>query len=136
MADLTITAANVKLKNSGPWSSGVAGEAIAQGEPVYQASGLLYRADNNDGAVKAAAVGIALMPASTGQTFIYARPGAQIDIGATLAVTETYIVSANVGKVAPIGDLATGNFLTILGVATAASTLLVQIINTATQKPA
>lgn len=134
MADLTITAASVKLKNTGPFSAGTAGESIAQGEPVYLSSGLAYRCDNNDTAAKAVAVGIALLPASTGQTFLYAKNGAEIDLGATLTVAETYIVSANVGKIAPIGDLASTNYLTILGVAKASSTLLVNITVSATQK--
>jgi hypothetical protein len=134
MADLTITAANVKLKNTGPYSAGVAGESIAQGEPVYIASSLAYRTDNNDGASKAVAVGIALMPAATGQTFLYAKNGAEIDVGATLTTAETYIVSANVGKIAPIADLATTNYLTILGVAKSSSTLLVNIVASGVQK--
>jgi hypothetical protein len=123
MSDLVQTAANVKLKSSGGVGVGLGGEAITQGQPVYQSSGSWYRGDANDTAAKANCTAIALTPTATSGYFVYALPGAEIDLGATLTVGETYVVSTNVGAIAPIGDLASTNYVTTLGTATAASTL-------------
>jgi hypothetical protein len=136
MADISQTAANVKLISTGPFGNAVAGEAITQGQPFYLASGSAFRCDANDGAAKAVAVGIALTPATTGQTFLYALPGATVDVGATLTVAAAYIVSENVGAIAPIADLATNSYLTILGVATAAGSLYFDPLVSGVQKPA
>ena len=59
-----------------------------------------------------------------------------IDLGATLTVGETYVVSTNVGAIAPIGDLTTGDYTKILGVATATDALKLGIYNSGVAKPA
>jgi|694.fasta_scaffold00460_68 hypothetical protein len=135
MANLSQTAANVKLKNQGPFGSGVAGATITQGQPLYESGGQLLLCDNNDGIDKAVVVGISLTPATSGGTVIYALPGSRIDLGATLTVGETYILSATAGAIAPIADLAPSNYLTILGAATDSSTLMFNPLVTNTLKP-
>jgi hypothetical protein len=136
MANLSQTAANVKLKNTGPVATMVAGETLTQGQPFYtHTDGTGWRCDNNDGAAKAAASGIVLTPALVGETFVYALPGAHIDLGATLTVGETYCVSATVGAICPIGDLVSTNFVTMLGIATAASTLPFRPVVSGVAKP-
>jgi hypothetical protein len=134
MANLSQTAGNVKLKSNGPYGSAVAGESLTQGQPIYLSSSQAFRCDNNDGANKAACVGIVLTPATVGQTFLYALPGSSVDLGATLTIAETYIVSATVGAIAPIADLASTNYLTILGVARDASTLFFSPVVSGVQK--
>ena len=126
MADLSQTPSSVKLMSAGARvNTGQAGEAITQGQPIYQlaSDGKWYRCDANDGQAKAECRAIALTPASTNGYLAYALPGADIDVGATLIVGQTYIVSANVGAIAPISDLATASWVTTLGVAVAATTL-------------
>jgi hypothetical protein len=126
MADLSQTAANVKLMSaSSRVGTGQAGEGITQGQPIYQLNtdGKWYRCDANDGVVKAACRAIALTPASTNGFIAFALPGADVDVGATLTVGQTYVVSANIGAIAPISDLAAASWVTPLGVAVAATTL-------------
>lgn len=124
MANLTQTAANVKIKSQAGVSVGQGGEALTQGQPIYQTAGKWYRCDANDTAAKAVCQAIVLTPTATDGYFAYATPGAEIDLGATLAVGEVYVVSADVGAIAPIADLVSTNYVTTLGTATTTSTLV------------
>lgn len=125
MAELTQTAANVKM-NSGIAVQPLveAGETITAGMPVYESEsdGLYYKSRAN--AVGTALCdGIALNSCAINQPLILKRNDG-IDLGATLVVGETYVVSdATAGKIMPIGDLGTGDFPVILGTATSASNL-------------
>lgn len=144
MADLTITAASVKMTNGAGGSgttplpsTGTAGEAIAAGDSVYRKSSDLkmWKADANLSAEGAGAIGIALNAAGVDQpvTF-FAEQGGDINLGATLVAGETYIVSVNAGKICPVGDLASGSWLTYLGYATSTSNLRLNIKATGVQK--
>jgi hypothetical protein len=139
MANLSQTAASVSLTNAGGArvEQGVAGEAITQGQPVYLLStdSKHYQCDADLTAVEAACVGIALTPAATDEYFLIAKTGSTIDLGATLTVGQTYVVSATKGAVAPIGDLTTGAYPTILGVATTAGKLPLDILASGVVKP-
>lgn len=137
MANLTQTAANVGLTDDGLATTlltGLAGEALTQGQPVYL-NGSYYKCDADAGQPNAVAKGIVLTPGATGETVVIAPTGTTIDVGATLTVGETYVVSATAGAIAPIGDLTTGDYVTILGVAKAAGKLVLDINATGTPKP-
>lgn len=122
MADITQTAANVKINNKGPTKVETAGEAVTQGMPVYLDSGKWYKAQAT--LAKHAATRIALTAAATDGEFVSAMPGCELDLGATLVVGETYAVSANAaGAIAPIGDLTTADVTNIIGIAETASSL-------------
>jgi len=138
MADLTQTAANVATGNSTRVSRVQAGEAITQGMPVYKsASNSKYYQCDADAETSASAAGIALSPAGAdADYFVLAEgDGANIDLGATLTVGETYVVSTNKGAIAPIGDLTTGDYVTHLGVASATDNLVLKINVSGTAKP-
>ena len=136
MADLSITAANVKAGSASTRVQLVqAGEAIDQGEPAYLASdGKYYQTDANDTAIKAQAKGIAITPASTDGYFLLAVDGL-INLGATLAVGQIYVCSATKGGSAPYADLTTNDFVTILGVATTTALLDINLLVSGVQKP-
>jgi len=124
LADLSITAANVKLMSANARVIVCqAGEAITQGQPLYESGGKWFRCDANDGVAKAACQRLALTAASTDGYIVAALPGSVIDVGATLVVGQTYVVSVNVGGIAPISDLATASWVTPIGIATAATSL-------------
>jgi hypothetical protein len=128
MADISQTAANVKIKSQTVTVQvGQAGEAITQGMPVYllAADGKYYKADA-DVLASAAAVGVALTPAATSGYILFATAG-DIDLGATLTVGLGYYVSTGAGGICPIADLSTGDFPTFLGFAQDASTLRLDI---------
>ena len=137
MADITQTAANVGMSGAGgSLKNRRGGEALTQGQPYYLSTsdGKAYRCDS-DAAASAVAAGIVLTPCATDGYFVGAENGSIVDLGATLTVGETFCVSTNVGAVAPIGDLTTGDFVTILGSASAADTLTLNIYVSGVAKP-
>lgn len=129
MADLSVTAASVQLMSSANTQRVQAGEAgITQGMSVYMdtADSDKWKKCINTSAAAALAGGIALTPAGDDEYFLIVTSG-KVDLGATLAVGEVYGVSDTAGKIRPVVDDGTGDFVTILGVATAADALDVQI---------
>ncbi len=129
MADLTQTAANVGLTDQSGARIRVvkAGEAITQGMPVYVNDAEYYQCDAS-ALASAACAGIAMTPAADGEYFAMAGDDTTVDLGGTLTIGETYCVSATKGAIAPIADLSSGEFVTILGTATAADELKLQLI--------
>jgi len=140
MADLVITAANVTAADGAVTkdSSYNAGATITAGQAVYSDS-----SDNNDlklaqsdgTAAEATVKGIAMGGGADGQPITIAK-GGDIDLGATLTVGETYVLSQTAGGICPIGDLAVGDYVSIIGVATAADNLEIHIINSGVEVPA
>lgn len=136
MADLSITAGSVAVGDINTRVVTVlAGEAVTQGQPVYlnSSDGKYYKCDAN-AAGKQNANGIALTPASTDGYFQMVVSGA-MNLGATLTVGQVYVVSATAGGIAPYGDLTTGHTVTILGVATTAALITIDISNSTAVKP-
>jgi hypothetical protein len=132
MADLTVTAASV-LWTSGSKIPGIAGAAVTAGQAVYldSTTSTLKLAQADGTAAEAAAVGIALHAAGTGQPLVYADQGSVINIGATTTKATTYMVSATAGGVAPQADLTSGQRISRLGYATdAVGAFVVDLKNT------
>ncbi len=135
MADLTITAANVKpAVQSADVQVVKWGETVTEGQVVYQnTSDYEYYLADADAVGTAKAVGITLTAGADGEYGVIQKSG-DIDIGATLTVGATYVVSTTAGGIAPIADLGSGDFVTILGVADAADNLPLDINKTGTAK--
>lgn len=128
MADLTVVAANVKPGSDAVTKTGVAGEAISAGESIFKATdGELELCEKDQAAADAAAVGIALNDAAPLQPITYIITGT-IDMGAILAIGETYIVGAGPGGIAPEADAVATDFVTILGVAISVNDLKIGIL--------
>ena len=129
MADLVITAANVVAGAGATRVEGTAGEAITAGQAVYydraDKSYKLADCDSATAAVRAPR-GIALNNAADGQPIDVHTEG-PITIGATVTAGVAYYLSATAGGICPVADLASGDYPTILGIATSASVLDVQI---------
>jgi len=123
MADLTITAASVV--SYGTTSVGTAGATITAGQVVRLNTSLQLVLASDDSSTNASIAGIALHGASSGQPLTYHVKGS-IDVGATLSVGKIYVVSTS-GGIAPVDDIAGGEYVTFLGVATAANRLLVNV---------
>jgi hypothetical protein len=142
MADLSQTPANVAIGSANcPTKVVTYGEAITQGNAVYQSTtdSKYYKADA-DAAATAIAAGIALTPGSTDGVGLIAQPStvagrSLVNLGATLTVGQVYVVSATAGNVAPYADLTTGDFVTILGVATTTALIDFQVVVSNTAKP-
>lgn len=132
MADLTQTAGNVQLMAAGAVQVVQAGEAVTQGMPVYVTSSKYYQAQNTS--AKDDVKGIALTPAAADEYFVLVSSG-KIDLGATLTVGTIYALSDTAGAVRPETDNGSGDYVTLLGVATAADTLELNLIATGIAKP-
>lgn len=129
MSDLSITATSVVAGAGARSESGTAGATVTAGQTVYlDGTTDTYKLADCDSATAAvrSVVGIALNPAASGQPLKVHTRG-PITIGATMTVGTTYYLSQNPGGICPIGDLSTGDYRTIIGIATSATVLDVLI---------
>lgn len=119
--DLTVTAANVAVYTGTP-IVGVAGEAITRGQALYKDLTDASKLKLADADVQATArfCGIALADVATGQYLPYLPAGA-FNPGAAVVVGTAYVCSTTPGGIAPLADLTTGDFFSIIGFATTTS---------------
>ena len=136
MADLSITAASVVQGTGATLRQVTAGATITQGQPVYLDTTESYRAKRCDADVLESAVcaGIALNSVSSGQPLLILVSG-NLTINAVATVGQLYVVSTGIGAIAPYSDLATGDYVTYLGVATSTTVIAVQIQISGVAKP-
>jgi hypothetical protein len=137
MADLTVTSADVLAPSGVTAQIGYnAGEAIDAGEVIYldSTTGTLKLADA-DGAASSVAVGVSLTTSATGQPVQWVKTDNNLTVSSVLTVGQVYVVSGTAGKIAPYSDLGSGDYVTILGVATSTSNLKLNINASGTQKP-
>jgi len=130
MTDLVITAANVIAGTGARRVLGTAGATITAGKVVYlDTSDSKYKlADNNSStaAIRSPA-GIALNGAANGQPLVIHEEG-PLTIGATLEPGAVYFLSDTPGGICPVADLASGEYPTILGIATSTTVLDIDIL--------
>ena len=134
MADLSVTAASVAPGTGAQIQTATSGATLTAGQVIYLDTADSNKAklsDANAGALLAEVAGITVNGAASGQPIRYQKSGS-INVGATLTVGQTYINSTNAGGIAPISDLQTGSYVSILGVATSATNLKLGIINSGT----
>lgn len=125
MADISITAASVKPGASTTTLQRVQyGATITQGQAVYpdDTDSNKYKLADADVAASALAGGIAITPGVANDYGFVATLG-PVNMGATLAVGQTYVVSTTAGGVCPLSDLASGDYVRILGQATTTALL-------------
>jgi hypothetical protein len=134
MANLSQTAANVRIRSAGPIGTGVCGETLTAGQPAYESAGKWYRAGAAGSAALANAQRIVIVGGTADTPCILAVPGCAVDLGATLAIGETYVVSATVGAIAPVADLVSTNRVTVLGIASTANSLTFRPVASGIQK--
>ena len=119
MADLTVTASQVKAGAGAVEGTGVAGTTVTAGQPVYEdaTDGRIKLADSNLSLAAAKARGVALHGALANQPIRYQK-GGKVILGAGAAPVKgtIYVVSATAGGIAPAADLVSGWHATILGV--------------------
>lgn len=133
MADIVITAASVVAGSGAKVTSGTAGATVTAGQVVYLDSAttgkwLLADSDAATAAARGqgANVGIALNGASDGQPIDVLTEG-PITLGSVLTAGTAYYLSATPGGIAPLADLLTGDYVTLLGLATSTSVLQLDI---------
>jgi hypothetical protein len=129
MADLVITAASVLSGAGALVAHGTAGAALTAGQVVYldEATSTYKLSDSNSATAAVRDVdGIALHAAASGQPIAVHTRG-PITIGATLVAGQTYAASETPGGIQPVADLGSGEYPTILGMATSTTVLNVKI---------
>lgn len=126
MADVTVTAANVKIVSGNP-KTAKAGASITAGQAIYVDTNGTMSPAKADAAGTATAVGISLNSCSTGQTFAYLDNGV-IAAGGTIVAGKPYVVSAAAaGAIAPVADLTSTNIATYVGVAATTANLTINV---------
>lgn len=128
MTDLSITAANVVAGSGARKRQGVAGATITAGQVVYldAATNTYKLADCDAASALRSPAGIALHGASANQPLAIAESG-PVTLGATMTAGVAYYLSQVPGGICPVADLSTGDYPTILGIATSASVLNIKI---------
>lgn len=127
MVDLVITPANVQQANNASIKEGISRFGNVAGQTIFlHPTGLLQTSQNGISAIIAAVIGITLHTADAGQILKYIVRG-DLDPGAVLIIGETYVLGTALGSIAPIGDIGIGDFTTILGIASSANNLKVNI---------
>ena len=130
MADLSITAANVKAGSNAIITTGRAGAAITAGQVVFRdADGKFKLGDSYSGTASVkSAVGIALNGAANDQP-LSVQTGGDITIGATLVAGTAYYLSSTPGGIQPAGDLGTEDVI-LIGIAKSTTVLGLKIFDT------
>jgi hypothetical protein len=133
MADLSVTAGSVTY-TSGETGAANAAATITAGQVIYiNASSLAALAQADGTALEATIAGVALNGGSTGQRITYAKNGAIINIGATLVLGDIYCASVTAGAAGRIEELASTNYISVLGYPLSTSLLQLDIVNTGLQ---
>lgn len=130
MTDISITAGNVVAGSNAKKTPGTAGETVTAGQTVYRdaTSKKFLKADSDSATAGVRDVfGIALNGASLDQPLTVQTEG-DINLGATLVVGKTYILSDTPGGLMPIEDVEIGDYTTVIGVASSTSNLKMKII--------
>jgi hypothetical protein len=135
MADISITATAVVPVSGYGFVDMVAGEAVARGKPVYTkaADGLAYLASCETTSALATVTGIALNDGAANQPVRIMTSG-NVAYGSVFTVGMIYVLSAS-GAIAPHSDLASSDYVSVLGVATTATNLRLAIINSGVEVP-
>jgi hypothetical protein len=99
------------------------GGTVSAGQPVVKSSGKYVAADANASSALASAEAIALTPGVADGYGVIAIGGGVILVGTTMTVGTTYLVSRTAGGIMPDADKTTGDYVTILGTASTATQL-------------
>lgn len=105
-------------------------DGIGAGQPVYKdatAANRIKKADA-DAQASAACVGLMCGVGYIGQPGVIVTAGEVTFNNAPFTVGQTYVVSTTAGGIAPISDLSSGDFTTILGVARTTAILDLNIV--------
>lgn len=139
MSDISITPANVLASDSAtPVRRGIAGATIGAGHVLYvdtAADNVLKLADA-DALASSQVAGIALNGAAVGQPVEYIEADPEFAPGGTTVAGTTYYLSTTAGAICVIGDLASGDYVTVMGVGLAGNLIHLRPIVSATAIPA
>jgi len=125
MADLVIVSANVGMTTTAPSTKTVTyGETVTEGQAVYlKAADGLYWLTVVTAAESAQIAGIAMTPGAAGEKGTIATKG-DFECGAATTLGEIYVLGGAAGAIAPVADLASLDYVTIVGFGQAATNVM------------
>jgi hypothetical protein len=129
MATITLTSANVRVGASGTSSVGVAGETLVAGDMLYlkAADGKYWKAVNTTEAA-ADFVAVALTAASAdGNVALLNNVNQITHLDHSTAIWtqgKTYVVGDTAGTMMDAGDVSTSDYVTVAGVASSTTSLM------------
>lgn len=127
-ADYTVVSSLVK-GTAAESQDQTAGEAITAGQAVYRSASSTVKLATATNATMAAVFGVAMNSAALGQPIRVATKDTAFEPGITNMTAGQIVVLSSVhGAVCPSGDLSSGEYPTILGVALSATNMLLQIM--------
>lgn len=115
MADLAVTPAQVIPESDAVVEHGIGGEAIDPGEQVYlDATDNKWKLGVNSSEAAAEARGIAVSQCLADGQRVSVQTGGGLDLGAAAGAAQgvPYFVSGTAGKLAPLADVASGDYVT------------------------
>ena len=129
--DISITPANVVPSAAAHRVEATAGATITAGQLIYLDStdtdtsgkGKAKLSDANGSAALRVVDGIAINGASAGQPLVYVTFDPALTIGGSQTVNTILVLSGTAGGLAPAADLASGWYVTVLGVVKTSTTL-------------
>ena len=125
MADLAVTATSV-LPGTGTVVTGTLGGTVTAGQLVRLNTSNQYVAAQSTSAANSQMAGVALTGGAINQPVSVQTTGTYT-AGGTVLVGKVYIVSATAGGIAPVDDVAGGEFIRVFGVGTSAT--IIQMID-------
>ena len=132
--DLTITAASVVPDSGYGYVDISAGETITAGQVIYMSAATTGKLAHCETSATTATVrGIALHGASASQPLRVMTSGT-VTIGATTTVGKIYVLST-AGKIAPVDDLVTNDYVSIIGVGTTSAKIKLSVLNSGVKVP-
>jgi len=137
MAALSVTTTSIIKPSAGQSETVTAGEAITIGQAVYRdSSDGLYKLTDAD--VESAAVirGIALtQAAASGQPLVICTAGDLPMKSSGITVGAAYYVHTTPGAIGPIGDLGSGDYVSLVGISISATSLRLNFLVTGVTVP-
>lgn len=130
MADITVTAANVRPFSGATIKEVTAGAAVTAGQIVYKdtTDSNEHKAADAAAAASATIAGMAMTNAGDGEPLLIAT-GGYVNPGGTVGVGVVYTCSSNAGGIAPNADLTSGNYVSTFGIGITASKIWLTIHN-------
>ncbi len=125
MADISVVPASVKVGDAtSEIEVATAGATITEGDALFlDTTTNKYLVSDCTAAGTNVVERFALSAATNGNPVQVMRPGTTIDFGATLTVAEIYVLS-EAGAIAPVADLASADYVTIVGYGESTSLML------------
>jgi len=126
MSDVAFAAGDVSIGAGADVVQAVAGEGVGPFQPVTVGGGVAWLG-SSAAAASAAVTGLTGESSADGQPVAVVTEGEITITTAPFVAGVTYALSPNVGKVSPLSDLASDDFVTILGRALSTSVFRVGV---------